>query len=352
MSDLPYTPPVTPSGWVEVQATTNLTAPDSPVNGYRVVDGRTGFSLANAVLDLPWDRGAVRGRLALQTGLTPSSYYSAEPSWRAEFGVGPSDATLWRHLLEAWAGGSVAPDWALDAGLFLSPIGPESVPVRSNDTWSRSNLFYALPYYHTGMRATWDVAPGQGLAFWMTNGWNVVVDGPPGLSPMVQWTSRPRAGLDTSLLLALSQERGLDAPEGRPWRSLLDGHVTWRPDRWWKWIAHANVGSESGSAGWVQWQAAAVTAVTSVHDRLDLAVRLDGFREERLGLGGRVPGAIFWPVPWVRSLTATATWKPHRDWQWRLEARHDEAADALFPGYGGQASPVQDTLTLGMVQGF
>ncbi|MBM3259780.1 MAG: outer membrane beta-barrel protein [Candidatus Sericytochromatia bacterium] len=134
MSDLPYTPPVIPSGWVEVQATTNLTAPDSPVNGYRVVGGRTGFSLANVVLDLPWDRGAVRGRLALQTGLTHSSYYSAEPSWRAEFGVGPSDATLWRHLLEAWAGGSVAPDWALDAGLFLSPIGPESVPVRSNDT--------------------------------------------------------------------------------------------------------------------------------------------------------------------------------------------------------------------------
>ncbi len=42
----------------------------------------------------------------------------------------------------------------VQAGLFLSPIGPEGIAVRDNRNWSRSTLFFALPYYHTGARAS------------------------------------------------------------------------------------------------------------------------------------------------------------------------------------------------------
>ncbi|MEB3299369.1 MAG: outer membrane beta-barrel protein [Candidatus Sericytochromatia bacterium] len=352
MTDLPYTPPVAPSGWIEVQASTNLTSPDGLVNGYRVMDGRTGFSVANAVLDLPWERGTLRGRLALQTGLLPASYYGSEPMWRAGAGEGASDATLWRHLLEAWAGGHVAPRWAVEAGLFLSPLGPETVPVRGNWNWSRSNLFYALPYYHTGMRTTWQLTAGHDVVFWLTNGWNAATDGVPGLSPMLQWAWRPREGLEGSLLWAASQERPLGAPEGRPWRHLLDAHATWQLDRTWAMQGHVDVGSERGNTGLAQWQAAAVALKVTPTDRWDLSLRLDGFREEALAADTLLPGVIFWSVPWVRSVTATASWRAHRDWLWRLEARHDEAAGALYPGVGGARSPVQDTVTLGMVQGF
>src|SRR5690606_37040458 len=93
----------------------------------------------------------------LQWGNTPSSYYAGEPEQPLGGAVGESDARLWRVLQEANAGlrTPIGRDVVLDveAGLFMSPIGLESVPIDHNWNWSRSNLFFGLPFYHTGARA-------------------------------------------------------------------------------------------------------------------------------------------------------------------------------------------------------
>jgi hypothetical protein len=47
--------------------------------------------------------------------------------------------------------------------------------VRDNWNWSRSNLFFGLPFYHTGVRATYALTE-LGITAGGYNGWNSVLD--------------------------------------------------------------------------------------------------------------------------------------------------------------------------------
>ncbi len=43
----------------------------------------------------------------------------------------------------------------IDAGKFVTPIGAEVIESQDNWNYTRSTLFgYAIPFYHTGLRAT------------------------------------------------------------------------------------------------------------------------------------------------------------------------------------------------------
>lgn len=100
------------------------------------------------------------GRLVLQAGLTPETYYLGEPSLPAPAGVGASSLETWKHVQQANLGieTGIGRGLRIEGGLFLSPIGPEGMAVKDNWQWSRSTLFYALPFYLAGLRATLPVS--------------------------------------------------------------------------------------------------------------------------------------------------------------------------------------------------
>lgn len=338
----------------------NFANPSNGLTNYRGFDNRhNSFTVSNVAVDAAWDHENVLGRVTLQVGHTPSTYYLGEPTSLGAGGANTSNAELWKFVQQAYAGYRFGLGLGLTiaAGVFLSPIGPESMAVRDNWNWSRSNLFFGLPFYHTGARATYALSPTWAITLAGYNGWNSVVDNNKQKSVSTQLTyTTPDVAL--SALYFGGAERPRGAPEGHFWRHLFDVHATWTTTPWLSLIAHANTGFEPNDFGTSHWVAGALYARARVVEPLFLAVRGDAFYESvaRNAAGEAAP--LIWPVPWVASLTATADFRPHDHVSFRLEYRHDHAGDELYFGGhvagDGDETPYlpnrvsQDTVTVGV----
>jgi hypothetical protein len=340
-------------GYVETFYQWNFNDPSNGLTNYRGFDNRHNtFTLSNVVLDTQWERERVSGRLALQVGLTPSTYYLAEPVRPGSPGANATGPELWKYLQQAWAGYRlpVGAGLLVQGGLFLSPIGPETMAVHGNWSWSRSNLFFGLPFYHTGLRATYPLGDWAVTAA-VYNGWNSVVDNNAEKSLSLQATYTLPDKLALSMLYFSGVEREPGAPEGRPWRHLLDIHATWTVSPTLSLLAHANGGLEPNAFGTSTWGAGALAGRVRLLTTLFLAVRGDLFYESAASSAEGSASRLFWPVEWVSSGTATLDWRPHDNASIRLEYRHDEAAGELYFRLAAN-SRSQDTLTLGATAWF
>jgi hypothetical protein len=228
------------------------------------------------------------------------------------------------------------------AGLFLSPVGPESIVVHDNWNWSRSYLFFGCPYYHTGARGTYAFAEAWSFTLAVYNGWNSVVDNNKEKSLSTQVTYA-RADLDATLLYFGGVERPQGAPEGRPWRSLFDAHVRWEVLPWLSLLAHGNAGFEHNRFGASRWGAGAASVRARVARQFFIASRVDVFYEHVASNSKGRATPIFWPSKWVSSTTLTLDYQPRPRISIRGEYRHDHAASDLF--FGGLVRTTSDPTT-------
>jgi hypothetical protein len=388
-SSRPGTPAnVTIGGYVEAFWQYNFNRPYNGETAARGFDTRHNtIALSNAVVDASWTvRERVSGRLALQFGLTPENYYSAEPvrtiGGTSGVGLGPQ---VWKFFQQAWVAylAPVGRGLLIEGGLFLSPIGPEGMAVKDQWNWSRSNLFYGLPYYHTGVRVTYSPRPNMNVSLAGFNGWNSVIDNNEEKSLALQWTYAVPDRVSMSFVYFSGVERNFGELNGRGWRHTFDGWVQWTPRRWLGLMLHGNGGfepvwadEERGARDWrgTQWWAAgAAYARVTALDWISLALRgdllVESISDEPLGPGGvvdpsRRPQVIFFSsnrvaATRVASFTATLDARPFENISIRAEYRHDNADQPIYfdnsnlpqpgvrPELIGRTS-TQNTLTLGM----
>jgi hypothetical protein len=346
--------------YVEAFYQWNFNRPSNGLTPYRGFDNRhNSFTLANAAIDAQWDVENVIGRLTLQVGHTPSTYYLAEPAQAGASGANASDAALWKYVQQAYLGYRVLPALRVSAGLFLSPIGPEAMAIKDNWNWSRSNLFFGLPYYHTGACASYALSPALTATLAAYNGWNSVVDNNVHKSASAQLSYTGDA-LSYSLLYFGGVERARGASEGQPWRHLFDAHATVQALSWLALRGHANAGFERGALGASRWAAGALYARAELLTWLFIAGRGEVFREHVAhGTQGRA-GALFWPAAWVSSGTLTLEARPRALASFQLEYRYDRAASAMYFGGHVQSDAAgyvmnrraQSTLTVGATSWF
>jgi hypothetical protein len=223
-------------------------------------------------------------------------------------------------------------------------------------------LFFGLPFYHAGARLTYPVNDKWTAMVMLCNGWNNVVDNNTEKSICTQFTVTPAEGVTASLLYFGGCERATGAPEGRPWRNLFDAYVTWDATSRWSFLAQGDAGFEDNRFGTSSWAAAALYARFHASDRVYLSLRGDVFDETVASDAQGTASAIFWPVEWVRSVTATVDYRPADRVSLRLEYRNDTAEDDMFFGDtvtgDGVSTPYelnrssQDTITMGMVTWF
>lgn len=363
-SEEPEESPLRLGAYAEAAYQWNLNQPSNGITHYRGFDNRHDtFTLSNVALDAQWNDDALIGRVTLQVGHTPSTYYLAEPSLPGAPGTNASGVELWKYVQQAYAGYrfDIGRGLTVTAGLFLSPIGPESMAIKDNWNWSRSNLFFGLPFYHTGVRAAYSLTDEWELTLAGYNGWNSVVDNNRDKSVSAQLTfNRPEVAL--SLLYFGGVERATGAPEGANFRHLLDAHVTRHFGDRLSAQVHANVGFEPTTFGVSHWTAGALSGRVRVLDRLYVAARGDAFFEHVAENARGRASPLFWPIPWVASGTATLDFRPHERASFRAEFRRDQAdGDAYFGGSvegDGVTSPFvmnrrsQDTVTLGVTTWF
>lgn len=336
---------ITVGAWVETYFAWNFNEPENGVTAFRGFDARhNSFALSNAVVDTRWTAGAVSGRLALQTGDTPDIYY------------GPEATSDIRHILEAtiaWKA-PMGKGLTMDGGIFLSPIGPEGIPVKDNWNWSRSTLFFGLPFYHAGARATYAVSERWNLTGGVYNGWNNVTDQNGRKSISLQGLYTRPDKVTASILYFGGVERPRGAPEGQPWRNLFDSHITVTVSPRLSVLAHADAGFENTTFGRASWRGGALSARVKANEWLFIAGRADILDETIPSSPAGSASSLFFPTTRVQSLTGTFDARPADHVSIRLEFRHDSAADPIyFKGSNAAASAKsQSTVTFGMTAWF
>jgi len=90
----------------------------------------------------------------------------------------PSGPNVFRNLGQAYLSYSadVGKGLQIDFGKFVTPMGFEVIKTKDNWNYSRSLLFtLAIPFYHMGVRATYNFNDKVSLAGFLVNGWNNTV---------------------------------------------------------------------------------------------------------------------------------------------------------------------------------
>jgi hypothetical protein len=356
---------ITPRAYVETYYAYNINQPSNGITNERGFDNRHNtFQIANAVLDVSASiASSVFLRFAGQVGSTPDSYYLAETARRGTSTVAPSDASAWRFIQQANLGWNAPLGRGLlvEGGLFLSPISVETFDVKSNFNWSRSNLFFALPYYHVGGRLSYAFTDAIRASAGVFNGWNHITDNNSEKSILVSVGYHTDAFV-ADLIYFGGVERDPGGPEGSPWRNLFNVQITYHPHPRVDLMFDGNGGFERNPLGTAGWAAGAVYARVMPVSFLRLAVRGDYFREFIPNDPHATP--IFWNgASWVASGTGTVEFRGFDHVSLRLEYRFD-ACDPTHPLYfhhdvatdpSGAFVPnaaTQQTLTLGATAWF
>lgn len=357
-------PKATAGGYVEAYYAHNFNRPDSGITNYRAFDNRNAtFTLANAVVSVDAAAHGFFSRIALQSGSTGETYYGSEPARPGADGAAAGGPTVFKHVQEAYAGFSLSPRVEVQAGLYLSPIGPEAMAIKDTWLWSRSNLFYGLPFYHTGARVSVKPVDGVTLRVGALNGWNSVIDNndSPSFSAKATIELARDLTLDAHYLGGVERNRG--APEGPAWRSLFDTYVTWHAHERLDLVVNADAGVEPNRIGLAGWSAGALFARVRLLDRLHVAARSDLVMEKRAQSGALASAPMLFPTRRLTSHALAIDFRPVTHASVRLEYRHDASADPIFfagatAGAGTSASPLvpnalsQNTLTLGVTAWF
>jgi Putative beta-barrel porin-2, OmpL-like. bbp2 len=354
----PAAPTLKITGYVETFYQFNFNQPSNLITAYRNFDDRSNsFTIDNAVLDVSAQAGAVSTRIALQVGRTPATYYTLEPMETSQAGTGANGPEVWRLIQQAIIGYKVN-SLLTEAGIFLSPVGLENVAIKDQWNWSRSTPFTALPYYHAGARVTYPLSDEVTGVVYVTNGWNDIVNRNPYpcFAGVVNWA--PSKALATALVYFGGVEDPTNAPEGQPWRHLLDATATWQATDRVALAGQADAGFEPTRFGTSRWFDGAGYVRVQPMPWLYVGARLDYFHEYDAGAASR----LFFPADDVGSGTLTADFRPADNVSVRLEYRNDRASAPMY--FRGQVATdlatgtdiptakSQQTATLGAVAWF
>ncbi len=362
----PTAPPtgstITVGGYLEAYYQAHFQNPANRITNLRGFDNRSRtFTLSNVALDIKGETGPLTARVILQVGSTPSTYYLAEPALAGSGSVNGTSSELWKYVQQATVTANAPGELTIEVGLFPSPIGPEVFAIKDNWNWSRSNLFFGLPFYHTGARVSRPLGGGWTGTLAVYNGWNSVVDN--NAYPSAALSAGYASPKTTAQVLYFGGvERPTSAPEGKAWRHLFDVLVQHAITDTVSVMAQIDAGIEPNDIGTSSWIAGALYGKFALSPQVYAAVRGDYFYEQIADDGGTTAASIFWPTKWVASGTLTLAYQPVDKVSVRLEYRHDQADSDVF--FGGAVAgdgdadafvfdrDMQDTATLGVTAWF
>lgn len=268
-------------------------------------------------------------------------------------GTGPtSDGTLSgaRYLKEAYFSylAPVGKGLKIDVGKFVTTAGEEVIESNANWNYSRSILFYyAIPFYHFGVRATYALNSKVSLQASITNGWNNIVatnkaktyEGSISLTPNAKWgfTETYYAGPINDI---------------HYWRQLSDTIISYTPDAKWAFAINGDYGRDRESTGGpvADWWGPAGYVKYALGANDNLAVRYEYYDDPE---GLTLFGGYGFNGGHAQEVTTTYTHMIAGSLMTRLEYRHDFASEPIFQkGAVPNAVKNQDTVTVGMVYSF
>jgi hypothetical protein len=283
------------------------------------------FNLNQGMISLEVDHDRYRAILALQTGTYAIDNYAAEP-------------TLLQHLFEAYAG--IALDkkarlW-LDAGVFSAPIGFEGAISSENWTLTRSLLAEHSPYYLSGLRLSYQLAPAWEVKAVICNGWQRIRRLPG--NSLLSFSGNITYNPSDKLTLNYSTFIGTDTPDStRQMRHFHNFFAKLGLSERLGLIAGFDVGwqqQEMGSSSYDLWLTPILIARYQLADRWATALRVERFQDpEEVVVTTGTPAGFS-----LNGVSLNLDYQPVEQVACRLEARYFQAEDAIFEGAQGPSA--------------
>ena len=240
------------------------------------------------------------------------------------------------------------------AGKYVTLAGAEVIKSDADVNYSRSILFgYAIPFTHTGLRASYKLNDKLTLIGGINNGWDAFKDTNNdktvelGLSYAVSDAlSLAAQGYSGKEQIANYPQSAISGPKGA--RKLIDVVATYKVDDKLSFILNYDYGSQANatpSNGKAKWSGLAGYAQYQFNEQWRLVLRGETFDDKD---GYRTGIAQKW-----KEATLTLAYLPTKSIEVRAEARADRSDQAAFlKSNGVDAAKSQNSLGLEFLYKF
>jgi hypothetical protein len=188
----------------------NFNTPIGRVNllrAYDVTSNSFNINQASIMVEhLPTPQQRFGGRLDLQFGQATETLQGSSANEQRP--------QIWRNLFQAY-GSYLAPVGSglqIDFGKWASSLGNEGNYTKDQITYSRAYSFNYLPFYHMGIRASYNITPKLNLSYWIVNGANDTEDLNGFKSQAFLFTIKPARSLTWTVNYYFGQEARDVAP--------------------------------------------------------------------------------------------------------------------------------------------
>ena len=214
------------------------------------------------------------------------------------------------------------------AGKYVTNAGAEVIKSAADVNYSRSILFgYAIPFTHTGVRATYKFSDALTLLGGVNQGWDAFRDPNRDKTIELGGTFAPSKSLSVTGSYYGGKERVTNYPlsVANGMRNLFDVVVTFNPTEPLTLTLNYDYGDQAkGSAigGKAKWQGVAGYATYQINDQWRIVARGEYFDDRD---GYRTGVSQKW-----KEATLTLAYLPSKAWEVRAEVRADKSDKLAF----------------------
>ena len=229
-----------------------------------------------------------------------------------------------------------------DVGKFVTQHGAEVIEAKDNWNYSRSLLFsLAIPYYHSGVRASYVANDKISFMATLVNGWNNVVENNSAKTFGAQVIVKPTAALSLVQNYMAGPEQTNNSAD---WRQLSDTTVTYIFNPKLSVMGNYDYGTDSVAGSRVHWQGVAAYAKVQMKPWLAFSPRFEIYDDA----SGFTTGV----VQTLKEGTATLELKPTDTFMWRIEYRSEFSDTPVFKMRDGEMKKTQKSLAFGFLYSF
>lgn len=270
---------------------------------------------------------------------------------------GPANGVNKRGDLTQAYGYYGAGSFSIIVGKYVTLAGAEVIKSDSDVNYSRSILFgYAIPFTHTGVRATYKVNDKLTLIGGVNNGWDAVsnVNGDRTLEWGLSYNftdalSLAVQGYDGKQRLSYYPQANASGPKGT--RDLIDALLTYKANDKLTFVVNYDYGSQknapliNGSTGTANWEGWAGYTQYQFNDQWRLVLRGEIFDDKDGYRTVVAPGSTS-GQKW-KEATLTLAYLPTKNIEVRAEVRGDKSDQSVFLKSNG-VNASKDQTSLGM----
>jgi hypothetical protein len=310
--------PVVIGGFVDTYFSYNLNRPSSHKNELTNFDlYENQIALAAAEVDVSKAPSPVGFRVEIAAGVTPNMIHGDLNETTQLFQQAYLTAVI-----------PVGSGLTVDVGKFFTHMGFEVVKAKDNFNYSRSYLFaWPIPYYHTGIRATYPLLENLTVTAHLSNGWNNVIAN----SGKTFGTSIAYTPVSSLSLIA----NWLGGPEqadsvGNEFRHVVEGIISLQATENLTVAADLVYGTEKLPGVTALWKGGAAYARYAITGSSALSLRGEIYSDP----SGFTTGV----VQDLKEITVTYEQRIAGNFILRAEYRHDKSTASSFDDDGGDGT--------------